>query len=131
MGKTNLCFQRKSNFKVNCKKFDYKKIIQIVLYFRLDSPDQTYPFKSNETLTPVPYNLTLYRGYKNVILSRNYSHFILTHTVPKMFRNWIANTLISDESYFTTLSRITGIKQNGTSYQVTQDLRYFSCLCTY
>ena len=94
-----------------------------MLYFRLDPPDQTYPFKSNETLPPVPYNLTLYRGYKNVILSRNYSHFILTHTVPKMFRNWIANTLISDESYFTTLSRITGIKQNGTSYQVTQDLR--------
>ena len=64
---------------------------------------------SKYLLPPVPFNLTLFKGMREVVLSRNYSRFCLEHPVARSFRTWIKNTAIPDESYFQTLSRISDI----------------------
>ena len=64
---------------------------------------------SKSLLPPVPFNLTIFKGMREVVLSRNYSRFCLENPVARSFRTWIKNTAIPDESYFQTLSRISDI----------------------
>lgn len=59
--------------------------------------------------SPPPYNMTIYKGWKNVILSRNFSTFVLTHPVAKTFREWTKDMEIPDEEFFATLARITNV----------------------
>ena len=72
-------------------------------------------------LAPPPYNLTIYKGWKNVILSRNFATFTLTHPVAKAFRKWTQDIEIPDEEFFATLARITKIEKDPTgNYLVEQ-----------
>ena len=67
--------------------------------------------KSKELLPPVPYNLTMFKGNRQVILSREYTNFILNHPVPTELRFWMKGTLVPDEHYFPTLARISNMSQ--------------------
>ena len=67
--------------------------------------------KSKELLPPVPYNLTMFKGNRQVILSREYTNFILNHPVPTALRFWMKETLVPDEHYFPTLARISNMSQ--------------------
>ena len=71
---------------------------------------------SEELLPPVPYNLTIFKGDRQVILSREYTNFILNYPVPIALRHWMKETLIPDESYFPTLARISYMSQEDFSY---------------
>ena len=70
------------------------------------SYDETKADNLQYLLPPIPFNLTIFKGMREVVLSRNYARFCLEHPVARSFRNWIKNTAIPDESYFQTLSRI-------------------------
>ena len=48
--------------------------------------NETSGIKSEELLPPVPYNLTIFKGDRQVILSREYTNFILNHPVPIALR---------------------------------------------
>ena len=92
--------------------------------------DETKVDYTKNLLPPVPYNLTMFKGPREVVLSRNYSRFCLEHPVAKSFRNWIKHTKIPDESYFQTLSRISDIVSHNNDstevFDVTQNVdKYF------
>ena len=75
---------------------------------RYHSYERTMNLKS-----PAPFNLTVYKGWKNVVLSRNFSAFALTHPISKTFREWTKDMEIPDEEFFATLARITRVKNYG------------------
>ena len=79
---------------------------------------------TNKLLDPVPFNFTVFKGQRAVILSRHFSKFVLEHPVSIEFRNWIKNTYIPEESYFQTLVRISNITfdNNGKISSVNQNL---------
>ena len=68
--------------------------------------------KTSHLKEPVPYNLTVYKGWKNVILSHSFSQFVLTHPVALKLREWTKDMEIPDEGFFSTLARITKITRN-------------------
>ena len=55
---------------------------------------------------PPPHNIKMFKGYKNVALTRKTAHFVIHHPIVKQFRNWLVDTLIPDESFYATLTRI-------------------------
>ena len=68
--------------------------------------------KTTHLKDPVPYNLTVYKGWKNVVISRQFSEFVLTHPVAQNLREWTKDMEIPDESFFSTLARINNITQD-------------------
>ena len=86
-------------------------------------------------LQPVPLNLTLFKGQRGVILSRNFTKFILEDSVSKSFRKWIKDTAVPEESYLQTLVRITKINKKGSkiikveqNFDKSFDTTYDACL---
>ena len=77
--------------------------------------------KTTSLKSPVPCNMTVYKGWKNVIMSRNFSNFTLHHPVAKIFRDWTKDMEIPDEEFFPTLARITKIQKTHGNYTVTQN----------
>ena len=79
---------------------------------------------TDKFLDAVPFNLTVFKGQRAVILSRLFSKFVLEHPVSIEFRNWIKNTYIPEESYFQTLVRISDVifDSDGKIFTVTQNL---------
>ena len=92
------------------------------------------PYMSQEPLPPVPYNLTLFKGSKNVIISRKTAHDVLTHPVHLSLRNWLKDTAIPDETFFPTIAKIVNItKTEENDYKVVQKLDTFDTsfgICT-
>ena len=68
--------------------------------------------------------MTVFKGNKCVILSKQFSKFIISHPVSKSFREWTKDTAMPDESFFASLARITEITQdkNTGNYSVKQNL---------
>ncbi len=54
---------------------------------------------------PPPFNLTVYKGGKNVVLSRSMVHFLLRHPIAVKFREWLEDTFVPDESFYATMIR--------------------------
>jgi hypothetical protein len=71
---------------------------------------QIIPLRTNNSKRPPPFNLTIYKGHKNVILSRTFSKFVLRHPVAIGFRRWCEDMLIPDEAFYSTLIHITDIQ---------------------
>jgi hypothetical protein len=72
---------------------------------------------------PAPFNLTVYKGSKNTILSRSMTLFLLYHTIARAFKEWLADTSVPDESYYATMIRVRFNRRTG---EVRQDKRYES-----
>ena len=71
-----------------------------------------------------PLGLKIHKGFKNVILRRDFVHFITQHPVAKILQTYLQDTRIPDEHYYATLSRIESIEPDAkTVYKVNQDLR--------
>lgn len=67
--------------------------------------------------------MTIFKGVKNVILSRSFADFVLTHPVSLELRDWMQDILIPDEEYMQTLSRIIDVASSiDGKYSVTQDI---------
>lgn len=81
------------------------------------------PFPTNIQKRPPPFNLTIYKGQKNVVLTRKFANFILHHPVAVGFRRWCDDMLIPDESFYSTLVHIKkismkeGINERNISYE--------------
>ena len=123
---------------INTKKIQQGKVvligIEILLSsiwvflgnFRIEDVNQKLPFMSQEPLSPVPYNLTLFKGSKNIIISRKTAHDALTHPVHLALRNWLKDTTIPDETFFPTIAKIVNITQTEENdYNVVQKLDTF------
>ena len=60
---------------------------------------------------PPPFGLKVFKGFKNVILRRDFVRFVITHPIAKAFRIFLQDTNIPDEHFYATLSRITNIEE--------------------
>lgn len=69
------------------------------------------PLQTEKLKDPPPFNLTIYKGQKNVILSRTFVDFVLDHEVALAFLRWCEDMLIPDEAFYSTLIRIKNVKQ--------------------
>ena len=69
--------------------------------------------------------MTVFKGNKCVILSKQFSKFVISHPISKKFREWTKDMAVPDESFFATLARITKISQdkNTGNYTVRQNLK--------
>ena len=72
--------------------------------------------------SPAPYNLTIFKGLKNVALNRTFARFVLTHPVSKSLLHWLDNTHVPDESFYTTLFRASVTTNPDNSFRVTQNV---------
>ncbi len=53
----------------------------------------------------MPHSLTVYKGMKNVAVTRDFSHFLLEHPVAIEFYKWAEDVRVPDEFFFQTLAR--------------------------
>ena len=60
--------------------------------------------------TAFPFPIDIMKGYKNVGLTRDFAKFTLAHPVALEFYNWLQDTLVPDEHYFTTLVTLNATK---------------------
>jgi N-acetyllactosaminide beta-1,6-N-acetylglucosaminyltransferase len=69
-------------------------------------PDRPTLTRTGIKKSPPPFNLTIYKGSKNVILSRNFAEFVIKNPVAKIFREWTKDMSVPDEHFIPTLYRI-------------------------
>jgi hypothetical protein len=67
--------------------------------------------------------MTVFKGNKCVILSKQFSKFVISHPVSKSFCEWTKDIGMPDESFFASLAQITEITQdkNTGNYSVKQN----------
>ena len=51
--------------------------------------DSLYVERANYPKSPPPYNLTVLKGTKNVIISKKFANFLLTHPIATDYFHWI------------------------------------------
>ena len=78
------------------------------------------PVKGTKKKSPPPHGLTVFKGLKNVILSRPMVRFILNDAVAIDFKKWLEDTSVPDESFYATMIRV---EFNNRSGEVRQDLQ--------
>ena len=76
--------------------------------------------EGEEKKSPPPHGLTVFKGLKNVILSRPMVDFILHNIVATDFKEWLEDTQIPDESFYATMIRV---ELNDHSGEVRQDVQ--------
>ena len=57
-----------------------------------------------------PYGLEVFKGYKNVMIRRDFANFLINHPVAKAFEEYLHDTLVPDEHLYATLGRILDVK---------------------
>jgi hypothetical protein len=58
-------------------------------------------------MPPVPYNLTILKGEKNVAVTREFAEFVTQSNISFDLYNWLQLTKIADEHFYSTLASIT------------------------
>ena len=53
-----------------------------------------------------PYKLQIFKGYKNVMIRKDFAEFLIYHPVAKAFEEYMTDTMIPDEHLYATMSRI-------------------------
>ena len=62
-----------------------------------------------------PFGLTVYKGLKNVMITRRFSEFLLNHPVAVEFYKWLEDVRVPDELFYQTLARIVKIDPSSSS----------------
>ena len=80
-------------------------------FFRkADNPFEFYSDiarKTSKKLPPPPYNLTIFKGHKDVALTRSSAEFFMTSKLGKDFLKWLNSGVgFPEEFFFATLSRV-------------------------
>ena len=52
----------------------------------------------------------MYKGYKNVMIRRDFANFLIHHPVAKAFEEYLRDTIVPDEHLYATLGRILEVK---------------------
>ncbi|XP_064629077.1 beta-1,3-galactosyl-O-glycosyl-glycoprotein beta-1,6-N-acetylglucosaminyltransferase-like [Lineus longissimus] len=60
--------------------------------------------KTKDLLSPPPYNITPMKGSLHIVASRGYIDFILHSMIAKAFTEWLRDTGIPDETFFSTMN---------------------------
>ena len=61
-----------------------------MFFFRNGKGKESFSFqKANYAKGPPPYNLTILKANKNVIISKKFANFLLTHPVATDYFHWI------------------------------------------
>ena len=55
--------------------------------------------------------MKIFKGYKNVMIRRDFAKFLIYHPVAKAFEEYMKDTLIPDEHIYATMSRIKRIEE--------------------
>ena len=58
-----------------------------------------------------PYQMKIFKGYKNVMIRRDFAKFLIYHPVAKTFEEYMTDTLIPDEHIYATMSRIEQVEE--------------------
>ena len=61
---------------------------------------------TNVTKEPPPFGLTIYKGYREIILSRKSAKFYLETELGKSFLDWCKDVIFPEEVFFATLTRV-------------------------
>ena len=73
------------------------------------------PRRTQQLKTPPPHNITIMYGIKNVLISREFSEFVINSRVGQDLRSWLRDVLVAVEHFYSTLATITvsdeGIQQ--------------------
>jgi hypothetical protein len=67
---------------------------------------------TNYTKEPPPFNLTVRKGSKTVALSRNFVLFALSSPVALDLYNWLQDSSVPDEHFYSTLATIPQAETN-------------------
>ena len=79
-------------------------------------------------LNHVPHNLKIYKGSRYVLISREFTTFLLENPIAQNFRHWIKDTSASDESYIQSLARIQDIYGLGSFIYFNENTNDTFCL---
>ena len=85
--------------------------MRFFFFFRkADNPFEFYSDiarKTSKKLPPPPYNLTIFKGHKDVALTRSSAEFFMTSKLGKGFLKWLNSGVgFPEEFFFATLSRV-------------------------
>ena len=98
-------------YKQHLKKICYK--FQLSIYcskYDNGHKHQCRQVQGNEKPKP-PYQMKIFKGYKNVIIRRDFAKFLIYHPVAKTFEEYMTDTLIPDEHIYATMSRIKQVEE--------------------
>lgn len=85
----------------------------LFVYHFEKTPSGKYSHEYKRTQTslrkePPPHGLKLYKGSNHVAVTRRFAEFILLDQRAKDFYNWLSDTFIPDEAFYSTLQQIAG-----------------------
>ena len=60
----------------------------------------------NIPMDPPPHNLTIFKGYKENILSRQSASFFIRSQMAQDFLNWLYDAACPEEFFYATLARV-------------------------
>ena len=110
-----------------------------VLNYENDAPKsrQAHPYKFHRLLPdefdiasrkieecvkdPPPYGLRILKASKNVVLNRHFALFALAHPVAIEYYNWLIDTFIPDEHFYSVLATLSISKVGKRTYAVDQN----------
>ena len=58
-----------------------------------------------------PYKMQIFKGYKNVMIRRDFATFLIHHPVAKEMEEFMHDTIVPDEFIYATMSRIKHIDE--------------------
>ncbi len=62
--------------------------------------------KTHEKSDPPPFNMTIYKGYRENVISRSTAMFLTQTKLAKDFVSWLKTASCPEEYYFATMSRV-------------------------
>ena len=83
--------------------------------------------RSNKRHSPPPYNLTIFKGHKDVALTRSSAEFFMTSKLGKGFLSWLSSGVgFPEEFFFATMTRVSQhfSRTKGLVIQSTRCLNY-------
>ena len=81
-------------------------------YLRIKGETVYAKLNQRKRRPPPPFGLKVYKGFKNVILRRDFVEFLVMHPVANALKTFLKNTLIPDEHFYATMSRIEHIEMD-------------------
>ena len=102
----------------------------LLSYRKSDNPFEFYndiARRSNKRHSPPPYNLTIFKGHKDVALTRSSAEFFMTSKLGKAFLSWLSSGVgFPEEFFFATMTRVSQhfYRTKGLVVQSTRYLNY-------
>ncbi|XP_023339349.1 beta-1,3-galactosyl-O-glycosyl-glycoprotein beta-1,6-N-acetylglucosaminyltransferase 4 isoform X2 [Eurytemora carolleeae] len=84
--------------------------------------DETPISKTKILRKEPPFNLTIFKGLRTVVMARNWTSFFINHPVAKSFIDWSRDSNMPEEYVFQTLGRITRLHFERNKWTVEQNI---------